>query len=126
MFCGLQSCSLDPSSSIAQRVTKEKEEYVRHFKRIMGSPSGSVARSRFQIGVRLYYRVMASMLKRVRVSSVVGFVNVTGRNGGTSLFGLFESRLGTMSEHGGRKRRSSNEGTSKVEPVVLRSFDDTS
>ncbi|XP_033637710.1 retinoblastoma-associated protein-like [Asterias rubens] len=59
-----KSCSLDPSSSIAQRVTKEKEEYVRHFKRIMGSPSGSVARSRFQIGVRLYYRVMASMLKR--------------------------------------------------------------
>ena len=28
--------------------------------------------------------------------------------------------------HGGRKRRSLNEGTSKVEPVVPRSFNDTS
>ena len=36
------------------------------------------------------------------------------------------SCLAPYINHGGRKRRSSNEGTSKVEPVVPRSFNDTS
>ncbi|XP_038051162.1 retinoblastoma-associated protein-like isoform X2 [Patiria miniata] len=59
-----KNCSQDPSVSINQRVVALKDAYVHHFKRVMGSPSAAVARSRFQIGVRLYYRVMEAMLRR--------------------------------------------------------------
>ncbi|XP_022095249.1 retinoblastoma-associated protein-like [Acanthaster planci] len=59
-----KNCNQDPSSSINERVAALKDSYIHHFKRVMGSPSAGVARSRFQIGVRLYYRVMEAMLRR--------------------------------------------------------------
>ncbi|XP_072035042.1 LOW QUALITY PROTEIN: retinoblastoma-associated protein-like [Amphiura filiformis] len=59
-----ENCSTNPSSSIQERISQLREGYTEHFTAELGVQSMDVARSRFQLGVRLYYRVMEAMLKR--------------------------------------------------------------
>ena len=64
-FSFSQNCATDPSTSIQNRIGKLRDAYTACFMKQLGSYSLDVARSRFQLGVRLYYRVMEAMLKRV-------------------------------------------------------------
>ncbi|XP_042190113.1 retinoblastoma-associated protein isoform X2 [Callorhinchus milii] len=57
------NCTVNPTSDILERVKNLGEEFQRQFAQAVGKGWADIGFERYRLGVRLYYRVMESMLK---------------------------------------------------------------
>ncbi|XP_033127036.1 retinoblastoma-associated protein-like [Anneissia japonica] len=57
-----KQCQKDPTSAIKQRLSNLERDFIQNFASTMGIHMYEVARQRFQIGCKLYFRVMEAML----------------------------------------------------------------
>ncbi|XP_036380704.1 retinoblastoma-associated protein [Megalops cyprinoides] len=58
-----KNCTVDPSEEITKRVERLGELFCQRFAQAVGQRCVEIGSQRFTLGVRLYYRVMESMLK---------------------------------------------------------------
>ncbi len=61
-----QNCSVDPASSILERLVSLKEVFVRRFVAVTNSNQRQLGQQRYQLSVRLYFRVLEALLVTVR------------------------------------------------------------
>ena len=66
-----QQCAINPQSFIRSVLDEMKVVFTKHYKLTMGKKPGSVAEYRFNMAVKLYYRVMEFLLCQVGLDSVV-------------------------------------------------------
>nr|XP_015197395.1 PREDICTED: retinoblastoma-associated protein [Lepisosteus oculatus] len=57
------NCTVNPSEEITERVVNMRELFIDRFARAVGQQCIEIGSQRFVLGVRLYYRVMESMLR---------------------------------------------------------------
>ncbi|XP_071509301.1 retinoblastoma-associated protein-like [Diadema antillarum] len=74
-----ESCSVNPELAIKQRTEKLKELFVGHYVGVIGVQASELACTRFDQGLRLYYRIMEAMLikeeKRLSTSDFSNLLN---------------------------------------------------
>ncbi|GCB82930.1 hypothetical protein scyTo_0023511, partial [Scyliorhinus torazame] len=63
IFILLQNCTVDPTNGITNRVENLGQRFRENFAQAVGEGWMEIGSQRYKLGVRLYYRVMESMLK---------------------------------------------------------------
>uniref|UniRef100_A0A8C8AV45 RB transcriptional corepressor 1 n=1 Tax=Otus sunia TaxID=257818 RepID=A0A8C8AV45_9STRI len=67
------NCTVNPKDSILKRVESLGHIFKNKFAEAVGQGCAEIGSQRYKLGVRLYYRVMESMLKSVKCSQVCFF-----------------------------------------------------
>jgi retinoblastoma-associated protein len=59
----MERCSINPMPAVKERLAQLEELFVHHFMLATGDRSSSIARVRYSLTTRLYYRIMEALLK---------------------------------------------------------------
>ncbi|NXP04259.1 RB protein, partial [Thinocorus orbignyianus] len=68
------NCTVNPKDSILRRVETLGHIFKKKFAEAVGQGCAEIGSQRYKLGVRLYYRVMESMLKSVRQALITSFL----------------------------------------------------
>lgn len=67
-----QNCSADPLPAIEENISTWRERFINQLLAVLGTSHRNIAVDKFQLSLRLYYRVMEALL--VQASLMCSFV----------------------------------------------------
>ncbi|NWU83301.1 RB protein, partial [Onychorhynchus coronatus] len=120
------NCTVNPHDSILKRVERLDHIFKKKFAEAVGQGWAEIGSQRYKLGVRLYYRVMESMLKSVRQVLITSFLFSTLLNDNIFHTSLLACAVEVVMATYGRNASQSDGTSAETDlsfPWILNVFD---